>query len=132
MYILTAVLSGSVKGLGARLQDSFLLTWLRSLQVTLNFLPAAFLPPPFLSLSKRLRHERTRVPATPLIVSSRGRFTATVGLMQGARESKIGGNSGRPAVLRSYFRRRVVGGAAPGSPNAPRGGAKIEEYSTRR
>lgn len=33
MYILTAVLSGNVKGLGARLQDSFFLTWLRSLQV---------------------------------------------------------------------------------------------------
>eukprot|EP00903_Cladosiphon_okamuranus_P019415 g17851.t1 len=33
MYILTAVLSGDMKGLGARLQDSFFLTWLRSLQV---------------------------------------------------------------------------------------------------
>ncbi|CAN0046184.1 unnamed protein product [Hapterophycus canaliculatus] len=33
MYILTAMLSGSTKGLWARMQDSFFLTWLRSLQV---------------------------------------------------------------------------------------------------
>ncbi len=35
MYVLTSLLSGSAKGLWARLQDSFLLTWLRSLQVKL-------------------------------------------------------------------------------------------------
>ncbi|CAM9442754.1 unnamed protein product [Pylaiella littoralis] len=33
MYVLTALLSGGMKGLWGRLQDSFFLTWLRSLQV---------------------------------------------------------------------------------------------------
>lgn len=37
MYVLTALLSGSMKGLWGRLQDSFFLTWLRSLQVHFCF-----------------------------------------------------------------------------------------------